>query len=234
MGKSWRVRQWSIKSAGASSARPSSQAKDLVWLILLVSWLPLKKRSKPWQIIEFFSGRGRLSRLAAKAGFEVASFDINKRVPKNKRRSSRREHHFDKRQPFDINGEIGFTCLICATILLACLFHISQPNCLTLHTGLGVTVLGNSHHQTSAQALRGLVFAGRHGLGDGPSYSLFNMGGSKFGNVTSLLLGSPGFSCVYGQPSWKQNGLQDGVAVQKIFLSCGELGKIWYIFNRSF
>lgn len=79
--------------------------------------------------------------MAAKAGFQVASFDINKRVPKNKRRSSRRKHHFDKRQPFDINGEIGFTYLICALILFDCFFlpQLSAKR-VTLQMGFGVTV----------------------------------------------------------------------------------------------
>ena len=70
-------------------------------------------------------------------------------------------------------------------------------------------LIGTLHLQNLAQALRSLVFAGWHGLGDDPSYSLFNMGGSKFGNITSLLLGSPGFGCGYSQPPRKQDGLQD-------------------------
>ena len=74
--------------------------------------------------------------MAAKAGFQVASFDINKRVPKNKRRSSRRKHHFDKRQPFDINGEIGFTYLICALILFDFFFTTALSQACNFANGV--------------------------------------------------------------------------------------------------
>jgi len=69
----------------------------------------VKKLERPWQIIEFFSGKGRLSNLAAKAGFAAASFDIN-HLPSS-RNHGKRKRPFDKRRPMDINGEIGFSLL---------------------------------------------------------------------------------------------------------------------------
>lgn len=56
-----------------------------------------------------FSGKGRLSNLAAKAGFAAASFDIN-HLPSS-RNHGKRKRPFDKRRPMDINGEIGFSLL---------------------------------------------------------------------------------------------------------------------------
>lgn len=93
--------------------------KDLIWLILLVSWLPLKAISKPWQIIEFFCGRGRFSTLAALAGFRVASFGINIGKTHRPKKRSQRRKHFDKRQTMDMNGEIGFSCLVFELLLVS-------------------------------------------------------------------------------------------------------------------
>ena len=109
----------------------SVSSKDLIWLVLLVSWMPLKVRTKPWQIIEFFSGRGRLSQLAAKAGFQVASFDINRGRNYPKKRSSRhKKRHFDKRLPMDMNGEVGFAYLACIQYIIY--FNYFQHLCLHL------------------------------------------------------------------------------------------------------
>ena len=60
-----------------------------------------------WDLVEFFSGDGRISRLAAKIGIQAASYEIllgempqKKKV--HKKRSSR------PRNTMDFNGECGF------------------------------------------------------------------------------------------------------------------------------
>ena len=74
--------------------------------------MPFPKPDKPWKIIEYFSGRGRLSRLAAKAGFAAAAFDINNGyVNPNEQKRRKTKRPFAKRKPMDINGEIGFVWL---------------------------------------------------------------------------------------------------------------------------
>ena len=88
-------------------------AQDFVLLALLCSFLvqgPLRG-SETWDVIEFFSGKGRLSRLAAKAGFKVASFELelDKNGKKNRRKPKR--NHFPQRSFMDFNGEVGFAFL---------------------------------------------------------------------------------------------------------------------------
>ena len=61
-----------------------------------------------WEIIEFFSGRGRLARLASRAGHKVAAYEINMSFDEPARKRSSR---FAKRQTFDFNGECGFALL---------------------------------------------------------------------------------------------------------------------------
>lgn len=61
-----------------------------------------------WDLVEFFSGDGRISRLAAKLGIQAASYEIllgekpNKKKKVHKKRSSR------PRNTMDFNGECGF------------------------------------------------------------------------------------------------------------------------------
>lgn len=60
-----------------------------------------------WDVIEYFSGTGRLSKMAAKAGLVVASFEILLDAPKSKKRNK----HFHPRSSMDMNGESGFAFL---------------------------------------------------------------------------------------------------------------------------
>ncbi len=65
-----------------------------------------------WDIIEFFSGKGRLSTMAAKIGLTVASYEIlldKKSYKKNMK--NKRNKHFPKRSYMDFNGEVGFAFL---------------------------------------------------------------------------------------------------------------------------
>ena len=62
--------------------------------------------------LEFFCGKGRISALAAKAGFAVASCDIELGKPqKNRKRSQEKQKMFPNRPPLDMNGEVGFAFL---------------------------------------------------------------------------------------------------------------------------
>lgn len=81
-------------------------------MVLLCSFLvagPLKGRES-WDVIEFFSGKGRLSTMAAKLGFPVASYEILLDTTSAKKR--KRNKHFPKRSFMDFNGECGFALLV--------------------------------------------------------------------------------------------------------------------------
>ena len=86
-------------------------SEDFVLLVLTCAWLVLGPLCdhEEWQLVEFFSGTGRLSRLAAKAGIRTASFEIlldhgfKERRHKNK--------HVPKRSYMDFCGECGFALL---------------------------------------------------------------------------------------------------------------------------
>ena len=85
--------------------------------MLLVSWLDMGSLSEPtcpWDVLEFFSGKGRVSTLAAKAGFAVASSDIelgNPSVHQSRQRNPTKTDLFPDRAPLDMNGEIGMASL---------------------------------------------------------------------------------------------------------------------------
>ena len=88
---------------------PRFEPKDFILLVLLSSWLvlgPYNGGCTSWEIIDFFSGKGRISRLAAKAGFRVASYEILHDLPTSKRR--RKNRNFPRRSFMDFNGESGF------------------------------------------------------------------------------------------------------------------------------
>ena len=89
----------------------SPSAKDFILVMLLCSWLVVPRPRSPWQVIEYFSGKGRVSALAAKTGFAVASFDIDRgHIPKPKRKNQKK-YKFAKRNTMDINGEVGMASL---------------------------------------------------------------------------------------------------------------------------
>lgn len=77
---------------------------------------PLAGREE-WEMIEYFSGLGRISSLAAKIGMVVASFEISRGfVPK--RKPNRRHRRHPHRNSMDFCGDSGFASL--SSILLAC------------------------------------------------------------------------------------------------------------------
>lgn len=92
----------------------NSVAQDFVMLSVMCAFLVqgCLQGSETWEVVEFFAGKGRLSRLAAKVGFPVASFELELdngvRTKKNKKKRQRR---FPKRSYMDFNGEAGFALL---------------------------------------------------------------------------------------------------------------------------
>lgn len=71
----------------------------IILLILLVSWLDLPAEGAPFQVVEVFSGVGRIAGLAETVGYKSAAIDIeigNAYAQKHQKRS-----------PMDINSNAG-------------------------------------------------------------------------------------------------------------------------------
>ena len=85
-----------------------SVSKDFVLMVLLCACLvlgPLQPKQE-WDFLEFFAGDGRISRLAAKTGACVASYEIlHGNVPQ---KNQRRGRSSQQRNSMDFNGESGF------------------------------------------------------------------------------------------------------------------------------
>ena len=80
-----------------------------------------------WEMIEYFSGLGRISSLAAKAGVVVASYEIGRGfVPKWKTPNTNRRHRrHPHRNSMDFCGDSGFASLgfpFCWHVLMLFLF----------------------------------------------------------------------------------------------------------------
>ena len=84
--------------------------KDFIYLTLMASWLvdlPWEG-SKPFDLLDFYAGRARVSRLANSMGYESRAFDLEyEAAPKGVSIHAGRS----KRSAFDINGEGGFLLL---------------------------------------------------------------------------------------------------------------------------
>ena len=101
-----------IQFLGGQIQSDHGRHKDFVLLALLCAFLaqgPLRNQTT-WEMVEYFSGLGRLSRLAAKAGFPTASFDLNMDAY-YRRKKPRKTHPFPSRSYMDMNGEAGFAFL---------------------------------------------------------------------------------------------------------------------------
>lgn len=83
-------------------------AQDFIALVVLVSFLHLPDLAgKPYQLIEYFSGKARVSKMAARSGLRVASYDISyDNRPTTWKNGLQRARKF-----MDINGEAGFVLL---------------------------------------------------------------------------------------------------------------------------
>lgn len=98
---------------------------------------PLAGREE-WEMIEYFSGLGRISSLAAKIGMVVASFEISRGfVPK--RKPNRRHRRHPHRNSMDFCGDSGFASL--SSILLACFvlfFPTDRSDLFLTHPGMSL------------------------------------------------------------------------------------------------
>ena len=75
--------------------------------VLMVAWtsyIDIDPRS-PTDLIEFFAGQARIARAAAAAGYKSCAVDLAYDCA----RDPRRRYRLDKRSPFDINSDAGFS-----------------------------------------------------------------------------------------------------------------------------
>lgn len=91
----------------------SSQSEDFVLLVLLCSWLSVaaSDSSEEFQVLDFFSGKGRITELASKAGLRAAALDLSmesRSEPPRYRKKAGRSF----RSPMDWNGESGFAFFV--------------------------------------------------------------------------------------------------------------------------
>lgn len=74
----------------------------IILLTLLVSWMDDGITKSDVQVIEYFSGVARISRVASAAGFESVAYDIEYTKPRR----------FGKRSSMDLNGSAGLALAI--------------------------------------------------------------------------------------------------------------------------
>ena len=82
--------------------------QDFALLVMLCSWMAIGAPQKePYEILDFFSGRGRIATLASRAGFACAATDMA--VDKDKRgQRCRLKASRSFRSVMDWNGDSGF------------------------------------------------------------------------------------------------------------------------------
>ena len=89
---------------------PAAISKVYVLLVLMTSWLDGVKLSGKFDVIEYFAGVGRITRLASARKYQTAAFDLGYGAPKSS--GHRRKRNFKKKPScMDINGSAGFVCL---------------------------------------------------------------------------------------------------------------------------
>ena len=86
-------------------------AEDFIYLVLLAWWL-MSSGTFKWhdvgegiQVLEFYSGVGRIAKFAHHDGYVARSYDINQDVPPSGESS---HSGMPQRSAFDLNGEAGF------------------------------------------------------------------------------------------------------------------------------
>ena len=93
-------------------------------IVLLVSCLPTRADTRPYDLLEFFSGSGRISRMASALGYSCAAidtvYDCTAPPPKTKKRD--RKKYKNVRSAMDLNTSAGFLPL--ALLLVTCLCHL--------------------------------------------------------------------------------------------------------------
>ena len=76
----------------------------LLYFCAHLDFVDFKRRQ--WDIIDFFAGSCKVSRMASVLGYQSAAYDINLCPRKKKRRSIWRPSP----APMDVNSDAGFTC----------------------------------------------------------------------------------------------------------------------------
>lgn len=76
----------------------------IIFLVLLVSWLPDKEAATDIQVVEYFSGVGRIAAVSDYVGYKSMKFDLNEGAS-TARKSGRRN-------PCDLNSNAGFILAI--------------------------------------------------------------------------------------------------------------------------
>ena len=87
--------------------------QDFLLIVLLVGFL---HRDAPghWDVLDFYSDQGRISTLANKCGLRAAAFDVKHDTRKGRSRAQRKGGR-PARSFMDMNGEVGYVRLVCAT-----------------------------------------------------------------------------------------------------------------------
>ena len=75
-------------------------------MVAWTSYIDIDPRS-PNDLIEFFAGQARIARAANDAGYRSCAVDLAYDCI----RDPNRRHRLDKRSPFDINSDAGFSQL---------------------------------------------------------------------------------------------------------------------------
>ncbi len=76
-------------------------------LVLCTWWLDLPKHeAQPYQVLEFFSGVGRIAALAKHCGFKTAAIDLEYGDSYVKKKRG-------KRSPMDLNSSAGLMYQVC-------------------------------------------------------------------------------------------------------------------------
>lgn len=81
--------------------------QEFVSAVLLTAWLDLPDMGQ-FQVVEFFAGRARISKMCSRLGLRTGSFDIT--YDKAGNWSTR--NGLPKRSCFDMNSDAGFLFLV--------------------------------------------------------------------------------------------------------------------------
>ena len=115
---------------------------------------PLKSAYE-WDLIEFFAGDARISRLAAKTGFRVATCEINLgKIPRNKINKRKTGRSSVRRNPMDFNGECGYACFASSLSSFFYLVFFLKVCCNLAVGSVGPSSLPSVISHSSCQSLR--------------------------------------------------------------------------------